>query len=141
VNQLQLSITHAPSITSGLAMNMAHVEQSVDRHNGVLDYCRLNDITVQAWSPFQSGATGGVFIGDRENYAELNDVLDDLAATYAVTPTAIAAAWITRHPARIQLVLGTTKGSRLREAAAGSEIELTRPEWYRLAVAGGALLP
>jgi predicted oxidoreductase len=141
VNQIQLSITHAPSITSGLAMNMAYAEQSIDRHNGVLDYCRLNDITVQAWSPFQSGGTGGVFIGDRENFPELNDVLDELAGAYGVTPTAIAAAWITRHPARIQLVLGTTKGSRVREAAAGSEIELTRPEWYRLLVAGGGLVP
>jgi predicted oxidoreductase len=120
---------------------MAHAEQSVDRHNGVLDYCRLNDITVQAWSPFQSSSTRRVFIGDRENYAELNDVLDELATSYGVTPTAIAAAWITRHPADIQVVLGTTKGSRLREAAAGSHIELTRPEWYRLVVAGGGLVP
>jgi predicted oxidoreductase len=141
VNQLQLSITHAPSIASGLAMNMAGLDQSVDRHNGIIEYCRLNDIRLQAWSPFQKVFFDGVFIGDRESHPELNDVLDELALAYGVTPTAIAAAWITRHPAGIQLVLGTTKGSRVREAAAGSDIELTRPEWYRLLTAAGTILP
>ena len=79
---------------------MAGLDQSIDRDNGILDYCRLNDITLQAWSPFQKGFFNGVFLGDRENYAELNDVLDELAAAHGVTPTGIAVAWITRHPAQ-----------------------------------------
>lgn len=141
VNQVQLSITHAPLIAAGVAANMADDPQSVDRDNGLLDYCRVEGITLQAWSPFQSGRYPGVFLGDREHYAELNDVLDELAAAYGVTPTAIALAWITRHPAGIQVVLGTTSPSRVREAAAGSELVLTRPEWYRLFTAAGHRLP
>jgi predicted oxidoreductase len=140
-NQVQLSITHAPIIASGIAANMAGLDQSIDRDNGILDYCRLNDITLQAWSPFQKGFFDGVFIGDRENYGALNDVIDELAAKYEVPPSAIAVAWITRHPANIQVVLGTTNVEHLRDSAAGSEVPLTRPEWYRLFTAAGYTLP
>ena len=141
VNQVQLSITHAPLIAAGVAANMAGLDQSVDRDNGILDYCRLNDITLQAWSPFQKGFFDGVFLGDRENYAELNDVIDQLAGAYDVPPAAIAVAWITRHPANIQVVLGTTNVEHLTDSAAGSDIPLTREEWYRLFTAAGYTLP
>jgi predicted oxidoreductase len=120
---------------------MGGLDQSVDRDNGILDYSRLNDVTLQAWSPFQKGFFDGVFLGDRENYAELNDALDEIAAKYAVTPTAIAVAWITRHPAGMQVVLGTTRPERVIDSAAGSEIPLSREEWYRLFTAAGHTLP
>jgi predicted oxidoreductase len=141
VNQVQLSITHAPLIAQGVAANMAGLDQSISRDNGILDYSRLNDITLQAWSPFQKGFFDGVFLGDRENYAELNDAIDDIAAKYGVTPTAIAVAWITRHPAGMQVVLGTTNDQRVRDSAAGSDLPLTRQEWYRLFTAAGHILP
>ncbi|MCL2516654.1 MAG: aldo/keto reductase [Microbacteriaceae bacterium] len=140
-NQVQLSITHAPLIAAGVASNMAGLDQSIDRDNGILDYSRLNDITLQAWSPFQKQFFNGVFLGDRENYAELNDAIDALAAKYDVTPDAIAVAWITRHPANFQVVLGTTKPERVKAAAVGSDIPLTRVEWYSLFTAAGYTLP
>jgi predicted oxidoreductase len=140
-NQVQLSITHAPIIASGVAANMAGLDQSIDRDNGILDYSRLHGMTLQAWSPFQKMFFDGVFIGDRENYAKLNDTLEALAAKYNVTPTGIAIAWITRHPANMQVVLGTTNPDRVRESAAGSDIPLTRQEWYSLFTAAGHRLP
>ncbi|WP_027478913.1 aldo/keto reductase [Gryllotalpicola ginsengisoli] len=140
-NQVQLSITHAPLIAAGVASNMQGLDQSISRDNGLLDYSRLNDMTLQAWSPFQKQFFNGVFLGDREEYPELNDAIDELAAKYEVTPTAIAVAWITRHPADFQVVLGTTKPERVREAAAGSDLPLTREEWYRLFTAAGYLVP
>jgi predicted oxidoreductase len=140
-NQVQLSITHCPMIASGIAANMGGLDQSVDRDNGLLDYSRLHGMTLQAWSPFQKGFFDGVFIGDRENYAELNTVLEELAAKYEVTPTGIAVAWITRHPAHMQVVLGTTNPGRVAESAAGSDLPLTREEWYRLFTAAGHVLP
>lgn len=140
-NQVQLSITHAPIIAQGVAANMAGLDQSIDRDNGILDYARLHDIVLQAWSPFQKGFFDGVFLGDRENYAELNDAIDELAEKYDVTPTAIAVAWITRHPAGMQVVLGTTNAQRVRDSAAGSDIPLTRQEWYRLFTSAGHALP
>ncbi|MBB3565463.1 putative oxidoreductase [Rhizobium sp. BK512] len=141
VNQVQLSITHAPLIASGVAANMAGLDQSVDRDNGLLDYSRINGMMLQAWSPFQKGFFDGVFLGDREDFADLNDVIDELAKACGVTPTGIAVAWITRHPAKIQVVLGTTKPERVVEAAAGSSVSLTRQEWYRLFTAAGHTLP
>ncbi|MCA0307960.1 MAG: aldo/keto reductase [Actinobacteria bacterium] len=139
-NQLQLSITHAPIIAQGVAMNMAALDQSISRDLGVLDYCRLHDITVQAWSPFQAGFFTGVFLGNPD-YPELNAVVDRLAAAHDVPPEAIATAWITRHPARMQVVLGTTTPERVRAAALGADVELTRPEWYELYRAAGHLVP
>ncbi|AJY47110.1 aldo/keto reductase [Martelella endophytica] len=140
-NQVQLSITHANLFAQGIAANMKGLDQSISRDNGLLDYSRLKGMMLQAWSPFQKAFFDGVFIGDRENYAELNDVLDDLAAAYGVTPTGIATAWITRHPANIQVVLGTTNPGRVRECAAGSDVTLSREEWYRIFRAAGHTLP
>jgi predicted oxidoreductase len=140
-NQLQLSLTHAPIIAQGVAANMAAEQQSITLDGGgILDYCRLNDITVQAWSPFQAGFFTGVFLGSSD-YPELNAVIDRLAVQYGVPAIAIATAWITRHPAHIQVVLGTTSPERVAGAAAGSEIPLTRAEWYELYRAAGYLVP
>lgn len=140
-NQVQLSITHSNLIAQGVAANMDGSDQSISRDIGLVDYSRLKGMMLQAWSPFQKGFFDGVFIGDLENYAELNSELDRLAAKYGVTPTGIAVAWITRHPASIQVVLGTTKPERVRESAAGSNVQLTREEWYALFRAGGHIVP
>jgi predicted oxidoreductase len=140
-NQVQLSITHANLFAQGVAANMNGLDQSISRDNGLLDYSRLKGMMLQAWSPFQKGFFDGVFVDDRENFAELNDALDELAGKYGVTPTGIAVAWITRHPANVQVVLGTTKPSRVAECAAGSSVPLTREEWYRLFRAAGHTLP
>ncbi|NMM30110.1 MAG: aldo/keto reductase family oxidoreductase [Cellulomonas sp.] len=140
-NQLQLSITHAPIVAQGVAANMHGLDQSVTLDGGgVLDYCRLNHITVQAWSPFQAGFFTGVFLGAPE-YADLNAAIDRLAAHYDVAPIAIATAWITRHPAQMQVVLGTTTPERVASAARGSDIPLTRAEWYELFRAAGYRVP
>ena len=140
-NQVQLSLTHANLIAQGVAANMGGLDQSVVRDVGLLDYSRLHGMMLQAWSPFQKGFFNGPFVGDRTEYAALNDVLDEQAARYGVTPTGIAVAWITRHPANIQVVLGTTKAPRVREAAAGSSVPMTRPDWYALFTAAGHILP
>ncbi|MBO3087853.1 aldo/keto reductase [Cellulomonas dongxiuzhuiae] len=140
-NQLQLSITHAALVAQGVAGNMVAEDQSVTRDGGgLLDYCRLNDITVQAWSPFQAGFFTGTFLGSPE-YPELNAVIDRLAAQYEVPPIAIATAWITRHPAQMQVVLGTTTPERVAGAALGSDLPLTRAEWYELFRAAGHIVP
>ncbi|GAA1778880.1 aldo/keto reductase [Agromyces lapidis] len=139
-NQLQLSITHAPIIAQGVAANMQGLWQSTMLDGGVVDYCRMNGITIQAWSPLQAGFFSGVFLGSAD-YPELNAAIDRLAEKYGVTPIAIATAWITRHPANMQVVLGTTNPERVAGAAAGSDVPLTRPEWYELFRAAGYQVP
>ncbi|NRP22619.1 Oxidoreductase YdhF [Ensifer adhaerens] len=140
-NQIQLSIAHAPSIAFGLAANMAGLEQSIDRDGEVIAYSRINRMTLQAWSPFQQGFFGGVFVGDEKNFPELNRVLIELASKYGVSPSAIAYAWIARHPAKIQVVLGTTSPERLGDIAPGADITLSREDWYHLFRAAGHVLP
>jgi len=139
-NQLQLSITHAPIIAQGISANMQGFWQSTMLDGGVVDYCRMNGITIQAWSPLQAGFFNGVFLGSAD-YPELNAAIDRLAEKYDVTPIAIATAWITRHPANMQVVLGTTNPTRVADAAAGSAVPLTRPEWYELFRAAGYQVP
>lgn len=141
VNQVQLSITHAPIITQGVASNMVGLDQSITMDGGgIVDYCRVHDITIQAWSPFQAAFLSGVFLSS-DDYPELNRVLDRLSAKYDVTPVAVATAWITRHPAQMQVVLGTTTPERVSSAAAGSDLPLTRAEWYELFRAAGHRVP
>ena len=139
INQLQLSIAHCPMINSGINANMYN-DSGINRDGGVLEYCRLKDITIQAWSPFQYGMFEGIFLGN-EKFAELNKVIDNLAEKYNVTNSAIAVAWILRHPARIQTIVGTTNKDRIAQISKASEIRLTREEWYALYMAAGNKLP
>lgn len=140
-NQVQLSLMHSTIIAQGLTANMVGQPDSVTLDGGgIVDYCRINNITLQAWSPFQTGFGDGVLF-DGEAYPELNIELNRLASRYGVTPLAVATAWITRHPAGMQVVLGTTTPHRVTDAALGSDLPLTRREWYGLFRAAGHHIP
>ncbi|GHV34725.1 aldo/keto reductase [Clostridia bacterium] len=138
-NQLQLSITNATMITQTMNMNMPD-EPSLSRDNGVLNYCRLNDITIQPWSPFQYGFFEGVFL-DNAKFPKLNAKIDEIAKRYGVSNTTIALAWLLRHPAKMQPVTGTMNLERLRDCVRATEITLTREEWYEVYLAAGHRLP
>lgn len=138
-NQLQFSITNTGMIDAGLNVNM-EIGHSIDRDGSILDYCRLNDITIQPWSPFQYGFFEGVFL-DNEKFPELNQTINELATAKNVTNSAIAIAWILRHPAHMQPIVGTTNPDRLKDIARASDITLTRKEWYAIYLAAGNKLP
>ena len=139
INQLQLSIVHSVMIDSGLNMNMKEA-WAQDKDGGVLDYCRLHDITIQPWSVLQASWAEGTFI-DNPDYAKLNEKLDELAQEYQVNKTAIAIAWLLRHPAIMQPIVGTTSPKHLQETVAAIDVELTRQQWYDLYLASGKPLP
>lgn len=140
INQLQLSLEQSQLIDQGLYMNNKTTDMSLMRDGGALDYCRLNDITIQAWSPLQQGMFKGMFI-DNPDYPEMNKVLGDLAQQYGVTKSAIAIAWILRHPAKMQVIAGTMNPAHLTEMAQADKIQLTHEEWYRLYLSSGKFLP
>ena len=145
INQLQFSIVHCPMIDSGVAANM-DIPQGYDKDGSVLEYSRLHDMTIQAWSPFQqsgpvSSSVARPFLGDREKFGKLNEVIDRIAEKYEVTNTAVAVAWITRHPARFQVILGSVNPQRIKDACKGSDLPLTRDEWYEIYQAAGKKLP
>ncbi len=139
VNQLQFSLTNTGMIDAGLNVNM-QIDKSIDRDGSVLDYCRLNGITIQAWSPFQYGFFEGVFL-DNPKFKALNEEMDKVAKTYDIPKNAVPIAWILRHPAKIQPIVGTTNVKRLKEICRASNITLTKKEWYDLYKAAGNKLP
>lgn len=139
VNQLQLSIAHTGMIDFGFNVNMK-TEQAINRDGCVLEYCRIKNITIQAWSPFQYGFFEGTFI-ESSKFKELNEKIDEIASKKGVHSIAIPIAWILRHPAKIQPIVGTTNPSRLKEICKASEVEITREEWYELYRSAGNRLP
>lgn len=139
INQLQLSITNTGMIDSGLNVNM-RIDPSIDRDGSILEYCRLKDITIQAWSPFQYGFFEGVFLNN-EKFPELNKKIDEIAKLKGVTNSAIAIAWIMRHPAKIQPIVGTTNAGRLKDICKASDVNLSKQEWYDIYTAAGNKLP
>lgn len=140
INQLQLSLEQSQLIDQGLYMNNKTTDMSVVRDGQALDYCRLHDITIQAWSPLQYGMFQGMFI-DNPKFPEMNQVLGELAAQYGVTKAAIAIAWIFRHPAKMQVIAGTMNPTHLTEMVEACNINLTHEEWYRLYLSSGKFLP
>jgi predicted oxidoreductase len=136
---LQLSITNTTMIKSGFNVNMEN-DAAVDRDGYILDYCRLHDITIQPWSPFQYGFFEGVFL-DNDKFPELNATLDELAQQHSCSNTTLAMAWLLRHPARMQPVTGTMNVERLRDCCKASEVQLSREAWYAIFRAAGNTLP
>ncbi|WP_446923308.1 aldo/keto reductase [Listeria monocytogenes] len=138
-NQLQFSIMHTGMIDTGFNVNMT-IDPSLDRDGGILEYSRLNNMTIQAWSPFQYGFFEGVFL-DNDKFPELNKVIDKIATDKVVTNSAIAVAWIQRHPASFQTVVGTMNPGRIADIAKASDVTLSREEWYEIYRAAGNQLP
>ena len=138
-NQLQLSLAHAGLVSQGMHVNMLE-DAATDRDGSILDFCRLHDITVQPWSPFQYGFFEGTFLGS-DKYPALNEKIDEIAAAHQVTNTTVVLAWLLRHPAHMQPVTGTMRPSRLLDCIRATELTLTREEWYALYMAAGNTLP
>jgi Predicted oxidoreductase len=139
INQLQFSIMHSGMIDFGLHTNMAD-DRSINYDGGLLAFSRRMGVTVQAWSPFQYGTFAGTFINN-DKFPELNDKLQELADKYGVSKNAIAAAWILRHPADIQVIIGTMNPEHIADSAKGGDVNLTKQEWYDIYFAAGNDLP
>ena len=139
-NQLQLSLEQSQLIDQSLYMNNKTTDFSINRDGSALDYCRLNDITIQAWSPLQYGFFKGVFV-DNPDFPELNAALGEIAEKNGVSKTAVAIAWILRHPAKMQAVAGTMNPVHLEQICDSCKVQLSREEWYKLYLASGKFLP
>jgi predicted oxidoreductase len=131
-NQLELSLLHLHLFDEGVVFN-----QEAMHGEGTLEYCRQHQITIQAWGPLKSGA---VITGEEDPPSpaaqEVAQLIAALAQAKGVSAEAIALAWLLRHPAKIQPVIGTTRPERIQAACEADQVELTRDEWYRLFIAG-----
>ncbi|HEN9269124.1 TPA: aldo/keto reductase [Streptococcus agalactiae] len=139
VNQLQLSPAHTPMFDAGLNVNMLN-KALIEHDDGIVDYCRLKRVTIQAWSPFQIDLSRGLFV-NHPDYKELNETIAKLAKNYNVSSEAIVIAWILRHPAKMQAIVGSMNPSRLKAIDKANDIALTRKEWYDIYRSAGNILP
>lgn len=136
-NQLQFGPAHTSMIDSGIHVNMTD-GAGIVRDGMVLDYCRLKEITIQPWSPFRT--PDGLLTGNPK-YDALNAEIDKLGKKYRVTDSAVVLAWILRHPAKMQPIVGTTNARRIAEMTKATQIELTHEEWYDIYRAAGNDVP
>ena len=139
IDQLQFGLGHTVLVDAGLNVNMKN-DESINRDDSTLDYCRLNDIAIQAWSPLQFGFIKGHFMGNPD-FEGLNRKLEELGDAYGITATAMAIAWILRHSAKIQPIVGSVNSERMHDIAKAADVTITRKEWYDLYCATGKSLP
>lgn len=139
VNQLQFGPMHTGMIDAGIHVNMKD-DASFDHDGGILEYCRLHDVTIQPWSPFQYGFFEGVYLNN-DKFPELNAAIGRIAAEKRVPDTAVVIAWILRHPAHMQPIAGTTNPQRLHDLCRAEDVSLTREEWYEIYRAAGNTIP
>ena len=121
-------------------MNNKTTDFSVNRDGNCLDYCRLKDITIQAWSPLQFGMFGGTFI-DNPDFPKLNEALGKIAERESVSKAEVALAWILRHPATMQAIIGSMNPAHIKDACAAADVKLSHHDWYELYLAAGKFLP
>jgi predicted oxidoreductase len=133
-----------PLVVNQVEMSLARLTCLED---GTLDQCLAQKITPMAWSPLAGGKLGDGprrVLPSQEGYRTevINALLDELVPRYRTSRVALALAWLRRHPAGIQPIIGSTDSRRIVDAAAAHAIDLTREDWYRLLVAArGEPLP
>ncbi len=138
-NQLQLSVARAQMISCGANVNVDNCD-GINRDGYLRDYCRINNITIQPWSPLQFGFIEGAFVGNKD-FPKLNGMLYEMAEKYGTTDTGMAIAWLLRLPDKMQPIVGSTNIGRLTQIAQATDINLSREDWYKIYLAAGYKLP
>lgn len=140
-NQVAFNVIHTHMLDEGIVFNQDNPR--LTRNEGTIEYCRLHNITLQAWGAMAWGLlTGRPSKEPTEKITKASAAVAEMAKSKGVSPEAILIAWILRHPARIQAIIGTTNPERIAASCQGDEVTLNREEWYRLFLAGrGEALP
>lgn len=140
VNQLEISLLHHHLISEGIGINQTGYAYAGT--TGTLDYCRLHDLRIQAWTPVARGQIINPPVDAPDNVKAVAEKIRALAEELDTTREAIALAWLLRHPAGIQPVVGTSNLERLLDSCKADGIELSREAWYELLeVARGLPVP
>lgn len=119
-----------PLLVNQVEINLHRTEPYYD---GVLDQCQRLNVTPQAWCPLAVvayTAWGNTLSSDAE--ARIHAELERQAALYGREAWIVALAWLLRHPAGIQPIIGSTTPQRIAAATAALEIDYSREDWYRL---------
>ncbi|MGX1830422.1 aldo/keto reductase [Paenibacillus taichungensis] len=142
INQLEMSLAKLDWLEMGVLVN--HNER-INAHfpEETLEYCRLENIQIQAWGSLAQGLFSGRNLdGQSESIKETALLVKDMADQKQTSPEAILLAWLMRHPAGIQPILGTTRPDRIQKCGEAMNLTMTREEWYSLFVSSrGRRLP
>ena len=134
-NQVAFNVVHTHMLSEGVNFNQD--TPMLTRNHGTIEYCRLHKITLQAWAPLAGGQlTGHSTENAAPRVVKTAELVAQLAGEKNVSGEAILIAWVLRHPAKVQAIIGTTQPSRIAAACQGDGVTLTREEWYRLFIAG-----
>ncbi|HAJ70282.1 MAG: aldo/keto reductase [Alkalibacterium sp.] len=136
-NQLQFGVMHTGMVDAGINVNTKD-GNAIDHDRAVLDYSRLNDMTIQPWSPVHGEK--GVFLNNPD-YKKVNDKLSEVGEKYGLDNEAMSISWILRHPAQMQVILGTMTPERIKNYSKATNIRMTRKEWYDIYSAAGNSIP
>jgi predicted oxidoreductase len=133
-NQIQLGLAHWYTEPGASKAAITHDAEGVV----TLDYCRLQDIQVQAYSPLRGANIGkppNLLNPPTDASAEVHkaiETLQTIARSHDTSPAAVMLAWLLHHPAGIVPIIGATKVEHVIDNCAADRIELSRAEWYSL---------
>ena len=142
VNQLELSLSHLAWLDEGTTAGCSG-QPPVNFSAGTIEYCRRNNIQLQAWGSLSQGLFSGKDVSQQPAHVQATaKLVQQLAAEYQVTNEAIVLGWLMRHPANIQPVIGSTSIERIKACAEAPTVQLSREHWYALYLsARGEALP
>ena len=142
VNQIEVSLSHLAWLEDGVTAGCSGFSPT-NFATGTVEYCRQNKVQIQSWGSLSQGIFSGRNVSEQPKHIQNTaKLVAEFAAEYQVSPEAIVLAWLMRHPANIQPVIGTTNPERIRACVQTEKIMLTREHWYELFVsARGEELP
>lgn len=143
VNQLQLSLRKHEFVSSAVGFNNVG-GAGTDFPIGTIEYCILNNISLQSWTPIAKGIYSGATLGDNipESVLKTKEIVERIAKEQKVPNDAVVLAWLMKHPAKINPVIGSKTPERIKNAMEAFKVQLSRDEWYELLVASlGRAMP
>jgi predicted oxidoreductase len=133
-NQLEMSLLKTDWLDAGVHVNQEEGKLA-SFPDGTMEYCRMENVQLQAWSPLARGLFGGRDVsGESATVQATAALVRSMAEERGVSREAIVLAFLHRHPAHIQPVIGTANPERIKACGDVSKVELTREEWYHLYV-------
>ena len=140
-NQIQLGLAHWYTDPGASKAAITHGAEGVI----TLDYCHLQGIQVQAYSPLKGASIGkppNLLNPPADASPEVRktvDALQEIARTHDTSPAAIMLAWLLHHPAGIVPIIGATKPEHVADNCVADRVELSRAEWYSLLRAAASI--
>ncbi|KZN48510.1 aldo/keto reductase [Pseudoalteromonas luteoviolacea] len=133
-NQIEMSLAKLDWLNDGVMVG-SQGNHLVDFVSGTLEYCQQHEIQLQAWGSMAKGqfSEQGLY-SDELRVRKTSQLVKKLAHKYHVSVEAIVLAFVLRHPAKVQPVIGTTQEIRIKNAVEAIDVCLEREDWYNLYV-------